>query len=187
MKKHVSHVRIIAGKHKGKKIYYPPIETLRPTPDRVKETIFNWLMNDIQGSHCLDLFAGSGSLGFEAYSRGAASVTLIEQSPEIYQFLKKQIANLGTPTSIQVLHTDAFQFITNNRKIYDIVFLDPPFHLGYINLLLTHAAFLNSLAKEAKVYAEAETIPTLPKWTCLRLNNAGQVHYGLFQRNFLKS
>lgn len=82
-------VRIIGGKYRGKKLYFPESEGLRPTPDRVKETLFNWLMHDIQGARCLDAFAGSGALGFEAYSRGASRVVLVESSPNACANLKK--------------------------------------------------------------------------------------------------
>ncbi|HAU1138500.1 TPA: 16S rRNA (guanine(966)-N(2))-methyltransferase RsmD, partial [Legionella pneumophila] len=90
-------IRIIGGLYRGKKIHFPDVDGLRPTPDRVRETLFNWLMNDIRNARCLDAFAGSGALGFEAYSRGASHVVFIEQSPKAHASLQNTIRQFDTP------------------------------------------------------------------------------------------
>ncbi len=108
-------VRIIGGQFRGKKIHFPPEAGLRPTPDRVKETLFNWLMHDIPKARCLDAFAGSGGLGLEAFSRGAARVVFVEQSPAVYAYLNKTLAEFNT-NKLQLVHQDALAYLKNNYR-----------------------------------------------------------------------
>ena len=124
-------VRIIAGKHRGRKLPVLLAEGLRPTTDRVKETVFNWLMHDVLDSHCLDCFAGAGSLGFEALSRGAESVTLVEKQANIARQLKSNIALLKAENA-QVIQQDCLSFLSHSQQKFDLVFIDPPFKKGKI-------------------------------------------------------
>ena len=116
-------VRIIGGLYRGKKIHVPELEGLRPTPNRVRETLFNWLMNDIRGARCLDAFAGSGALGLEAYSRGAAEVIFLESSHCAHGALQKNIALFKNPTLI-LKKTDALSYLESAKEPFDIIFLD---------------------------------------------------------------
>ncbi len=126
-------VRIIGGKWRGKKIGFPEVAGLRPTPDRVKETLFNWLMHNIADSRCLDLFAGSGSLGFEACSRGAKAVVLVEQQPKVVQALKQTLGAFGVDAGITVVNASALLWLKQNASAaFDVVFLDPPFQEGLL-------------------------------------------------------
>lgn len=139
-------VRIIGGIYRGKKLQFPDIEGLRPTPDRVRETLFNWLMHDIRDARCLDAFAGSGALGFEAFSRGALEVILLEQSPKAYAHLDKIITSFNTP-KLRLIKTDAVQFLQTKQKEFDIIFLDPPFAQNYLPQCLSGIALNHSLKK----------------------------------------
>lgn len=176
-------IRIIAGKHRGRKLPVLMAEGLRPTTDRVKETVFNWLMPYIHDANCLDCFAGAGSLGFEALSRGAAQVTLIELNNAAAKQLQanKQLLNAD---NLIVNNTNSLNFLKSSTKQhYDLVFIDPPFREG----LVTQAAeLLNQgwLAKQALIYVEmeAQSNPQLPNnWQLLKEKVAGQVAYRLFQ------
>ena len=118
--------RIIGGEWRGRKLAFPNVEGLRPTGSRVRETLFNWLQYQIPGSLCLDLFAGSGSLGIEAASRGAKQVTLVEQHSDAVKFLKQSINHLQSE-NISVEQMSAQDFLQSAKKPFDIVFLDPPF------------------------------------------------------------
>ncbi len=120
-----NYLKIIGGTWKGKKFTFPDAPDLRPTLSRTRETLFNWLRPYIINSSCLDLFAGSGSLGFEAISQGAANLTFIEKDRRTVQHLKSQ-ASLFDP-QIMILHQDAIKFLSQTSKTYDIVFLDPPY------------------------------------------------------------
>jgi 16S rRNA (guanine966-N2)-methyltransferase len=159
-------------------------EGLRPTTDRVKETVFNWLMPFIQDSNCLDCFAGSGGLGFEALSRGASHVRFVElNKPAAQQLTENQ--RLLNVDNISVINTDALSFIKNNTQKFDVVFLDPPFRKGFVEqtaLLLNE----NSLADNALIYVEMESENNnqqLPlNWKLLKEKVAGQVIYRLYQK-----
>jgi len=120
------YIRIIGGQHRGKKLNFPDALDLRPTTDRVRETLFNWLMHDIRDAHCLDAFAGSGALGFEAYSRGSSKVLLLELDPKTYNHLKKWTTYFNTD-AIQVMHKHACKYLLETKEQFDIIFLDPPF------------------------------------------------------------
>jgi 16S rRNA (guanine966-N2)-methyltransferase len=172
-------IRIIGGQWRGRKLTVLNQPGLRPTPDRMRETLFNWLNNRIVGSHCLDLFAGSGALGIEAASRGAESVLLVERVPEIVKALNHQLAKFP-PHNITVIGTDALPFLCQSpRHPYDIVFLDPPFD---DDLLIPACQLLERyqwLNRFAYIYLETERhsdhphIP--PNWQIIRQQTAGQV------------
>jgi 16S rRNA (guanine966-N2)-methyltransferase len=124
-------IHIIGGHYRGKKIQFPESTSLRPTPNRIRETLFNWLMHDIRGARCLDTFAGSGALGFEAYSRGASEVVFLEQSPLVHTCLQKNIA-LFQSDALSIKKTDALVYLDAIQSPFDIIFLDPPFSKEYI-------------------------------------------------------
>ncbi len=150
-------IRIIAGRWRGRRLEFPAISGLRPTGDRVRETLFNWLMPDLPGARCLDLFAGSGALGLEAASRHAGAVVLVEQNAQACRALQQHCSNLQANTVI-VAHSDALTWLEANQALseaFDIVFLDPPFDSG---LLADSVAALESgnwLAADALIYTES--------------------------------
>ncbi|KTC64507.1 methyltransferase (plasmid) [Legionella adelaidensis] len=176
-------VRIIGGIYKGKKLHFPSIEGLRPTPDRVKETVFNWLMHDIRDSHCLDVFAGSGNLGFEAFSRGASKVIFIEHNRKAYENIKNIIDSFHTKKLI-AHHENSMQYIESCKEEFDIVFLDPPFAKDYLPSCMQLFSTLPILKIGGLVYIESQQEMTLPEtwWKKLKLKKAGQVVYGLYQK-----
>jgi 16S rRNA (guanine966-N2)-methyltransferase len=177
-------IRIIGGSHRGRKLPVLMSEGLRPTTDRVKETVFNWLMPFIQDSLCLDCFAGSGGLGFEALSRGASHVSFVElNKAAAQQLLENQ--RLLKSSNISIVNSDVLIFIEKSINKFDIVFIDPPFRK---NLVEQTAKQLDqhSLADNALIYVEMESednnqqLPT--NWTLLKEKIAGQVVYRLYQK-----
>ena len=179
-------LRIIGGEWRSRQIAFDDAPGLRPTPARVRETLFNWLQADVAGSCCLDLYAGSGALGFEAASRGAKHVLQVERNPEVCQKLHSNIAKLAAQ-QIQVQQADVSQFLHGPAQSFNLVFLDPPFAQ---NLLAPSCALLEDkgwLAPYAKIYLEAErglALDALPvNWQCLKHKTAGEVSYYLFQNN----
>lgn len=156
-------VRIIGGHWRRRMLSFPSIEDLRPTPDRVRETVFNWLGQDMHGLRCLDLFAGSGALGFEAASRGAERVVMVEREPAILRALEATRGQLGEPpagTVIEIVRADALRFLEGEARRtsgaaggHDVVFLDPPFRLGLLPVLLARVE--GCLAPGGWVYVEA--------------------------------
>lgn len=150
-------IRIIGGVYRGKKIHFPDIEGLRPTPDRVRETLFNWLMHEIRDARCLDAFAGSGALGLEAFSRGAKQVVFLEQSPKAHASLQKIISTFNSP-KLQLLQTDALKYLQSNSKEFDIIFLDPPFAKNYLPQCLSHITQGNILKSGGLVYLESPAL-----------------------------
>ena len=176
-------IRIIAGKHRGRKLPVILADGLRPTTDRVKETLFNWLMPYIRDARCLDCFAGAGSLGFEALSRGAESVTFIELNKAAATQLK-QNKTLLKAESIDVINTDALAFLAGSGQQFNLVFLDPPFRQ---HLVKKAANLLNQgwLAEEALIYVEMEVEQGMTQvpdnWLLLKEKVAGQVAYRLYQ------
>ena len=149
--------RISSGLFKGLKFKFPSIDGLRPTKSIVKETLFNWLQFSIRGSKVLDLFSGSGSLAFEAISREAMSVTIVEKDKTAFDFLKKNSNNLKTNTSIQLIHDDAFNFLDRNKNNkFDIIFLDPPFFKNYLGSCLSKMEKNNIIMGKTKIYIESE-------------------------------
>ncbi len=173
-------IRIIGGLYRGKKIPVANVEGLRPTPDRVRETLFNWLMQDIHGARCLDAFAGSGALGLEAFSRGAAEVYFIEQSAHAHQHLKKIITQFAS-SKLHLLHQDTMAYLQQSQQQFDVIFLDPPFAAPLIPSCLQSIAQRQLLRPNGLVYVEsASPIALEGTWQQLKLKQAGQVCYGLF-------
>lgn len=175
-------VRIIGGQWRGRKLKVPNVQQLRPTPDRVRETLFNWLAVKINGAHCLDPFAGSGALGFEALSRGAASLVMVDQSIEVIALLCEEAKMLGAK-DVQIYSACVPSGLKLVNQPFDIVFLDPPFHE---NLLLPTCFFLEEhsfLAADALIYLESKELvdeKDLPQnWKILKQKKAGQVAYQL--------
>ncbi len=178
-----STLRIIGGQFRGKKLQFPAIEGLRPTPDRIRETLFNWLMNDIHDAHCLDAFAGSGALGFEAFSRGAGQVTLLEQDATAYGNLLKLATSFHSP-KLGVKKIDALEFLRSTSVQFNIIFLDPPFAKNYLPQCLEIIAAADLLMDNGLVYLESpEEVVTNPSlWEPIKLKRAGRVVYGLYKK-----
>ena len=178
-------VRIIAGRFRGRRIGFRAIPGLRPTPDRVRETLFNWLQGAVPSSRCLDLFAGSGALGFEALSRGAASVVLVESDRTAVSALETTALRLGAE-GVTITAADAFQYLNKPGKPFDLVFLDPPFASGRLPELCTLLEAGGWLAPRALIYLESaarDQSPTLPsQWGVLRETRAGEVRAMLARR-----
>ncbi len=174
-------VRIVGGEWRGRKIAVASQPGLRPTPDRVRETLFNWLGQRLDGLACLDLFAGSGALGFEAASRGAARVVMVESNRAAFLALERTKALFGA-SRVELQCTDALGYLERCRESFDVVFLDPPFESKLHAQLLERLA--PRLSPEARVYAEAaRPIEPGEGWTELRRARAGQVSYQLLQRS----
>ncbi|HDL5186033.1 TPA: 16S rRNA (guanine(966)-N(2))-methyltransferase RsmD [Mannheimia haemolytica] len=179
-------VRVIAGLWRGRKLPVLNAEGLRPTTDRVKETLFNWLMHDIAHSRCLDCFAGSGSLGIEALSRQAQAVVFLEKFANAANQLKKNLQALKSEQG-SVIHTDTLAYLAqkNNGEPFNIVFIDPPFHQGFVPQVLNLLAENNWLAPNAILYVETEKnhLPLeLPQgWQILKEKAAGMVVSRLIQ------
>jgi 16S rRNA (guanine966-N2)-methyltransferase len=180
-------VRIIGGAWRGRRVHFPDMPALRPTPDRVRETLFNWLQHSLAGTRCLDLFAGSGALGLEALSRGAAEVVFVEQFPAASRTLQEQLVRLGGAGKGRVMEMGAARFLRTPAKPFDVVFLDPPFGK---NALAEYIPMLDSgdwLKVGGLVYLENERIagvPTIPPhWELLKSKSAGEVGYHLARIN----
>lgn len=178
-------LRIIGGRWRGSRIVFPPLAAIRPSPDRVRETLFNWLQQQIVGARCLDLFAGSGALGLEALSRGAAHVTFVDREPQIGRHLSRTLERLGSRDAAVVVE-DAQRFLLRPPQPFDIVFLDPPFDSAALEHL---GARLQQgwLAPDAYIYVECpayRSLATLPaQWGVQRTKRAGQVGYHLLRAN----
>jgi len=213
-----SKVRIIAGEWRGRLINFPQTEGLRPTPDRVRETLFNWLGQTLDGKTCLDLFAGSGALGFEALSRGARRVVMVEQNPQVLKALQENARKLGADGNgknvategktrharfphpnplpqageganvkgagfnrLDLVAGDGLITLSRERKTFDVIFLDPPFHRGILSLLLP--LLPERLAPDGLVYAETEqALEPGEGWEIWRSGRAGNVFYCLLKR-----
>ncbi len=174
----VSKVRIVGGTHRSRLIEVPDSTGLRPTPDRVRETLFNWLGQELDDLRCLDLFAGSGVLGFEAASRGAASVTLLELTPKVMAHLRATQEKLAL-SNVRLVSGEALKFLQSSPGQFDLVFLDPPYRQGWLGKLAPHLSRV--LAPGARVYLEAEeAVDEFPGLELLKSGKAGQVHYRLF-------
>src|SRR6185369_1703329 len=131
MKRSAGEVRIIGGRLRGRRIAVPDAPGLRPTPDRVRETLFNWVGPTMAGARVLDLFAGTGALGLEALSRGAAAVTLVEQQRVAVSALQQTVQRLGVP-EVRIVAADALSFLASDKGQYDLILLDPPFAAGLL-------------------------------------------------------
>jgi 16S rRNA (guanine966-N2)-methyltransferase len=182
-------LRIIGGEWRGRKIRFPPVPAIRPTPDRVRETLFNWLQPVIAGSRCLDLYAGSGALGVEALSRGAAEVVFVDTEPAATRHLATTLEALGCKRG-RVVRSEAGRFLGTPDgqagRPFDVVFLDPPFSEPVLGTACEALEQGGWLAPDALVYLEAPAAagePRLPAgWTLLRSKRAGEVGYHLARR-----
>jgi 16S rRNA (guanine966-N2)-methyltransferase len=170
-------VRINAGIWRSRLLKFPDVEGLRPTPERVRITVFNWLGQDLSGKTCLDLFAGTGAFGFEALSRNAKNVTMIENSRPAYNALLQNKAMLKAE-NCQILNQDTLLFLSNNSQKFDVIFCDPPYNKAWLNKLLP---ILNQhLAENGLLYVEAEfAIESDATWQVKKQDKAGNVYYHL--------
>jgi 16S rRNA (guanine966-N2)-methyltransferase len=172
-------VRIIGGEWRSRIIRFPANPELRPTPDRVRETLFNWLGQDLSGKTCLDLFSGSGALGFEAASRGAREVVMIERERAAWQALQHNAAALNA-ASVDIVRADAFAYLPRETRVFDVIFLDPPFRDNALPRLLPLAS--PRLAPHGVVYIECERLPALTQGLGVwRQARAGKVEYALLK------
>lgn len=188
MSKTANSVRIIAGKWRGRRIHFPDVLHLRPTHDRIRETLFNWLSPYIAEANCLDCFAGSGALGFEALSRGAKFVTFVDQSPDVINTLR-QNASLLTTTQCEMIQAQLPKPpVLSSNRVYDIIFLDPPYRQ---NLLAPTCAWLDSsglLTNDALIYVESEIgfttslILTNCNWQPIKEKHTSSIYYALWSR-----
>lgn len=173
-------VRIVGGAWRSRRVRFAPRADLRPSPDRVRETLFNWLGHDLTGFTCLDLFAGSGALGFEAASRGARRVVMVERDREAIESLRANCEALQA-VQVEVVRADALEFVRVDRGVYDVIFLDPPFaanHWPGLMPLLT-----DRLTSRGMVYCESGArLEAQPGWDVFRTGRAGQVNYQLLKR-----
>jgi 16S rRNA (guanine966-N2)-methyltransferase len=178
-------LRIIGGQWRGRKLEFPNVAAIRPTPDRVRETVFNWLQNDIVGARCLDLFAGSGALGLEALSRGAAQVEFVDCEPRIGQYLRATLQKLET--SFGTVHTaDSLKWLGESKQSFDVVFLDPPFGANVLPTVCQRLEQGSWLNPDALIYLESASSggpPQLPvNWALIKSKTTGQVGYHLARR-----
>jgi len=174
-------VRIIGGAFRGRRIAFPFAEDLRPTPDRVRETLFNWLGQDLTGRRCLDLYAGTGALSLEAASRGAALAVAVDRSRTLIAALRANAQALGA-TAVEAHVAEARRYVTLETRRFDVVFLDPPFRDDPWEWLLPACA--ERLSRGGLIYAEAGRELSPPASLApVRCAKAGQVHYHLFARS----
>jgi 16S rRNA (guanine966-N2)-methyltransferase len=178
-------LRIIGGSWRGRKLRFPRGSDIRPTPDRVRETLFNWLGAGVRGAHCLDLFAGSGALGLEALSRGAAQVTFVEHDAAAAHELRARLAAWDAQGA-QVQRADALRYLEGEAHPFDVVFLDPPFASQLLGAAAARLEERGWLAPGARIYVECaarDALPPLPgRWAALKAKQAGEVGYYLFAR-----
>lgn len=172
-------VRIIGGEWKRRQLKFPLVEGLRPTPDRVRETLFNWLGQNCTGMVCLDLFAGSGALGFEAASRNAAKVITVETAKPALEALRANQATLNA-RNLEVVWSDGLRFLDSTPEKFDLVFLDPPFASDFLATALQRLPRI--LNGNALVYAECAQWPALDGWEKVKEGKAGTVHYALLRQ-----
>lgn len=178
-------IRIIGGQWRGRKLPVPDSPGLRPTTDRVRETLFNWLAPSMVDARCLDCFAGSGALGLEALSRYAASTTLLEMERHVAQQLQKNLATLKAEHG-KVVNTNTLTYLNQSGTPHDVVFVDPPFRKGLLEETLNLLEVNGWLADSALIYVESEVengMPPVPaNWELHREKIAGQVAYRLYHR-----
>ncbi|MFT5574705.1 MAG: 16S rRNA (guanine966-N2)-methyltransferase [Bermanella sp.] len=176
-------LRIIGGQWRGRKLSFPVADGLRPTGDRIRETLFNWLAPEIEGAHCLDLFAGSGALGLEALSRGAASCTFIESNRLAADAIQQQLTILDCRRG-EVVLASASEWLQSATKAFDVIFVDPPFQAGYYAQTLSLIAAQKCLAPRGSLYFECDTSNNDPIHTAFRETHdkrAGNTRYRLLE------
>ena len=191
MKKNVKHskhtpsaakLRIIGGEWRSRQLPILDVDGLRPTTDRVRETVFNWLSFDVPAARCLDLFCGSGALGLEALSRGAKECTFVELNKQVAQQIQRNLATLNAHNG-QVIQADALRFLQQPNEPYDLIFLDPPFRKDLLDHVIP-ALDAQWIKSGGHIYIERETekvLPSLPSnWQLLKEKTAGQLTYSLY-------
>lgn len=181
----MNEVRIIGGKWKRRKLGFPNRAELRPTPDRVRETLFNWLIHDVVDSRCLDLFAGSGALGFEALSRGAQHATFVERDPLILKSLTANQARLGAAACSTLVRGMALPWLRRQHQTWDLVFLDPPYRSNQLATALQILLENDLLAPQALLAVDlpARESPPLGPWRVLKETHAGDAQLLLMEIN----
>ena len=180
--KKAGQLRIIGGSWRGRKIDFATKPGVRPTPDRIRETLFNWLQTSIAGARCLDLFSGSGALGFEALSRGASEVVMVEQSSAVTRQLLANATRLKT-SDATIEQSNADNYLQRPAQPFDVVFLDPPFETDSLEHYCTQLETAGWLAPRASIYmerAKGSAPPQLPDgWQLHREKQTGKVSYAL--------
>jgi 16S rRNA (guanine966-N2)-methyltransferase len=177
----INKVRIGGGELRSRVITFPDADGLRPTPDRVRETLFNWLGQTLYGRRCLDLFAGSGALGFEAASRGAEHVLMLEKSLPVFRALQNNSDKLAC-ANVSLRHQDGLEFVRRDTACYDVIFLDPPFASDFLPRLLQ--VLPPRLTASGVVYVESGGAIDVPlPWQVIKSGKAGQVWYQLIGLN----
>ena len=179
-------IKIIGGLYKGKIIPLKDAEGLRPTPARVRETIFTWLSGNIENASVLDLFAGSGALGFEALSRGADKVTLVEMNPQTVYTLKS-VADTFKTDNVEVVKSDALSYLENTSEKFDVIFVDPPYKLDIYEKTLSLILKRNLIDENSVIYVEMRngSNQIVPGLECIREQTAGQAKYTLMRKSSL--
>jgi 16S rRNA (guanine966-N2)-methyltransferase len=181
-KRSSNQVRIIGGIHRGRRITFPDLPGLRPSGDRVRETLFNWLQPIIPHARCLDLFAGSGALGLEAASRGAGEVVMLDRAPQVVRQLEANKALLDLP-QVKIIQTDALSWLAGEAQPFDLIFVDPPFAADLLGKVCEILAHRRCLAQGGLVYLEDTAgrdfigLPT--DWQIVKQSQAGRVRFGL--------
>lgn len=184
MPKRKPQTKIIGGMYKGTKIPYKPSKFLRPTENRVRETLFNWLMYDVEGSICLDMFSGTGALGLEALSRGAKKVIFLEKNRDLYERLKTVIEKLSLSERAKVIHADSIMYSYEKLNLeFDIIFLDPPFRKGLLNTVYNSLCKNKLFGKDSLIYVEAEEDLELSfmLWKEIKKTKVGQTQFVLYK------
>lgn len=172
-------VRIGGGEWRSRLVTFPDAEGLRPTPDRVRQTLFNWLGQDLHGLICLDLFAGTGVMGFESLSRGAEAAVMVEKAPAVCKALVANKQQLKADAA-QILNQDVMQFLTQNQQKFDVIYLDPPYQLGWLDKVLPLLG--QHLNADGLVYVEAEfQVVDSAEWQVVKQGKAGAVFYHLLR------
>lgn len=183
-------VRIIAGKWRGRKVAFPVVAGLRPTHDRIRETLFNWIQQTVIGANCLDLFSGSGALGFEALSRGASHVTFVDASSDVARTIKANAASFNASDDVTILNALVGGVSLKLAQApFDIVFLDPPFDSDLLAQVIPWLEINHYLSDSAYVYIEAQrgkSIQNLPSnWESSRYKSTSTIDYYLFTRKLV--
>ncbi len=178
-------LRIIGGVWRSRRIQFIDSPKIRPTPNRVRETLFNWLTADIRGAICLDLFAGSGALGFEAMSRGAAQVELVEADAQIAKTLVEQ-KNIFNADDLKINNQDALVYLRNTCQIFDLIFLDPPFASDLLEQVVLMIQKRQLISENGLLYVESpsqqEDLICLESFHCVREKITGEVRYALYKK-----
>ena len=177
--------RIISGEYKGRKFEFMPSLDLRPTPDRLRETLFNWLGQSIDGKTCLDLFAGTGSLGLESLSRGADKIIFVEKNSNHLDKIKEYIESLKANGDISVIHEDVLTWIDETNDNFDLIFVDPPFHKDLAEKVLSKIRTNSLLANLGNIYLEVEKELDLSflngYWEVIKETKSGKKKYLLLK------